>query len=223
MSQREETHHPVLLANRNALVVGKHGGVVLSVGEYDTLRIACCSAGIKDVSYIVVVCLLAEDVHLTLSRETLAEFQELVEVHRAGVVGVFLYSRVKDDNLLKRRTKRQHTICLVVLFLFANEEDAYLRIANHKLYLLLTTRSVEGNGDSTYSESTEVGKHILNDVLREDSHILLNLNVEVQHGVAHLTYSFRECLPRTLSPLRTAEITIFKHRSLAVLLCLLVY
>ena len=57
MSQRQEAHHTVFLADRHTFVVGLHGCVVLSVGKDDTLRVACRTTGVDDVADIVHRCL----------------------------------------------------------------------------------------------------------------------------------------------------------------------
>ena len=75
------------------------------------------------------------------------------------------YRRVVDDDLLQSGTKREHAVSLVILLLLTHKEEPDLRIANHKLYLLLRTRGIERHRDGTNAESTKVRKQIMHRVL----------------------------------------------------------
>ena len=121
--------------------------------------------------------------HLCLARIILTQLQEIVEVHGIGIVGGDAYIAVEDDNTLECLTHRNHTPSLIVLLLFAHEEEPYLGIAHHELYLLLTAGGIEGDGDGTDAPGAEITKQVLYGVLREDTHVFLQLHTKVQHGV----------------------------------------
>ena len=98
---------------------------------------------------------------------------------------VYAHTVVEHNDALQCRTQWQNPISLVVLVLFAYEEQPYLSIGYDKLHLLLRTRRIERNSYCTYSKCAEVGEQTVYCVLRKDSDIFLHLDAEIQQCVRH--------------------------------------
>ena len=169
--------------------------MVLATGQDDALGVARGAAGIENVCNIVVAGLGIERLYLALARTALAQLQEFIEIDAARIVGNLAYRTVVDDDLLERRTERQHPVGLLVLLLLAYEKEPDLGIANHVLNLLLGTGGIERHRDCTNAKGAEVGEEILHRVLREDAHVLLHLNAQVEHGITDLANLLRELIP----------------------------
>ena len=107
---------------------------------------------------------------------------------------------------------------LVILLLFANKEEANLRIVDHILNLLLAAVGIEryrGNSDTI---RTEVGVQVMYTVLREDSDFVEWFSPKIEKGVAHLFHSQREKVKRNRLPLVTTKLSESKRRLLSPLL-----
>ena len=132
------------------------------------------------------------------------------------------YVLVEDDDALERLTHSHHTVRLVVLFLLAHKEEAYLGIRNHKLNLLLGTGGIEGDGYRTDAPCAKVAEEILDGILGEDTDILLHLHPEVQQGVRYLLDRCRELVPGIRLPRCAPKIPIYEHFAITVLFRLIV-
>ena len=108
-------------------------------------------------------------------------------------------------------------MCLVILVLLTDKENAYLRIVDHELYLLFRTGGIERDGGGTDAPRAEVGKQILHGVLREDAHVLLRRNAHVKQGKRHGPYLFSKLIPGVRFPFLVAEVLIDERLTLAIL------
>ena len=221
MRNGQELYGAVLVADGHNFVVGNQGCVILSVCQHYALRLAGCAGRVKDVAYIFFVGLLVECFHLCLARQSLAELQKVVKVEGSWVVRTDAYAAVEDDDALQRVTKWKYTVCLVVLFLLADKEEANLRIVNHILYLLFRSGRVERYGHDTHAVGTEVGDEVLDAVLREYADGVLGLCAEIEKGIAGLLHKSGEATIAHGLPYRTAEILIREGFAFSILLCLL--
>ena len=122
------------------------------------------------------------------------------------VVAGNAHAGVEDHNALQRGAEREYAVGLVVLFLLTDKENLHLGILYHILDLLLRTRGVEGNGDHLDAIGAEVGVKIMNAVLRENGYLVLGLQAEVEHGIAHLFHTQRKLVPINGKPLQATEI-----------------
>ena len=165
MSKGQEIEHTVVAGHGHTLVVGNHGCIILSAGEYDAFGVTGGSAGVENVGYVVHRCLLLARQHLTLARQSVAKTQEIVEADGGSVARCYRHSGVEHDDALQCLTRGEHAAGFVVLLLFANKEETHLGIVDDKLYLLLAAGGIERNGDGTNAPGTKVGKQILHRVL----------------------------------------------------------
>ena len=195
VGEGQEVYYAVFLRDGHHLVVGLQGGVILTVGKHDTLAVARCAAGVENVAQVVEACLCPQLLQLRLTRQLLAELQELFEREGMGVMGAHADGAIEIDYALKRRTQSEDAVCLVILLLLAHEDKLDLGIVNHILDLLLATGSIERYRHRTHAVSAEVGVEILYAILREHGDLLLWLEAEVKKGVAHLLNSKRELVP----------------------------
>ena len=131
------------------------------------------------------------------------------------------HAAVEYDDALQRMAEREYAVCLVVLLLLADKEEANLRIVNHILYLLLGRGRVERYGHDTHAVSTEVGDEVLDAVLREHADGVLRLSSEIEEGIAGLLHKSGEAAVAHGLPHRTTEILIREGFALSILLCLL--
>ena len=90
------------------------------------------------------------------------------------------YALVEDYDAFQRRAQGEDTVCLVVLFLFAYEDNLHSAVLNHVLYLLLGTGGIERDADDAYAIGSEVGVQVLDAVLRENGYAVLGLQSEVE-------------------------------------------
>ena len=109
------------------------------------------------------------------------------------------------------------------MLLFTHEEEAYLCIIDHELDLLLAARGIERDGDGTDAPGTEVGKQIVNRVLREDSQVFLHANAHGKHGVGYLTNDARKLIPRARFPLLSTVILVDECLAVAIMCGHVVY
>ena len=105
------------------------------------------------------------------------------------------YAVVKDDDTLQCRTEREDAVCLVILVLLTNKEEAYPRILHHILNLLFTGGSIDGNRHCPNAIRTKIGIEVLDAVLRENGDVLLGLDFQTEHCVRYLLHAQRELLP----------------------------
>ena len=91
--------------------------------------------------------------------------QEVVEVECSGVVCRDAHRAVEDDDALQRMAECEYAVCLVVLLLLADKDEAHLRIVNHILYLLLRGCGIERDRYKLHAIGTEVGNEVLQTVL----------------------------------------------------------
>ena len=70
----QEVHHQVVFTHRYALSVGAHGGMILPVGQDDTLAVAGGAAGVEDIADILLIGLGITLLHLRLTRQVLSQF-----------------------------------------------------------------------------------------------------------------------------------------------------
>ena len=196
MGKGQEVDDTVFLGNRHYLVIGSQGSIILSIGQHDSLAVTGSTTGIKDVSHIIHACRLIQSLHLSLSRQVLAQLDEVLEVKGSRVVSTDAHAGVEDDDTLQRRTESKDTMCLVVLILLAYKEEANLSIVNHILYLLLAAGSIKGNRAHLDAISTKVGIEIMHAILGENSNLVMRLCADVQQSIAHLFHSQRKLIPR---------------------------
>ena len=95
-------------------------------------------------------------------------------MHRRGVGRCKDDGGVEGDDALQRLAGGKDAPGLVVLRLFAHEEEAYTGIVYHELYLLLRAGGIEGYGDGPYAPGAKVGEEVLHGVLREHAQVLLH-------------------------------------------------
>ena len=195
MGKWQEIDDTVFLGNRHYLVVGSQGSIILSIGQHDSLAVTGSTTGIKDVSHIIHACRLIQSLHLSLSRQVLAQLDEVLEVKGSRVVSTDAHAGVEDDDTLQRRTESKDTMCLVVLILLAYKEEAHLSVGNHILYLLLAAGSIKGNRAHLDAISTKVGIEIMHAILGENSNLVMRLCTNVQQSIAHLFHSQRKLIP----------------------------
>ena len=217
MREGQEVEHAVLVGHGHALVVGLHGGIILTHGQDDTLRVARRAAGIEDVGNVVHGGLGLQLRHPRLIISSLAQFQEVIKRHRRGIFRLQMHGRVVDDEAFQRAARGEDAACLVVLLLLTHEEEAYLSVVNDELYLLLRTSSVEGDGDGTNAPGPKVGEEILHAVLREHSHVLLHADAQLEHGTRHLTDDIIELSPGARLPQFATEILVDESLTVAIL------
>ena len=157
----QEVHDTVLLAYRYAFVICLKGSMKLSVRQDDAFRVASGTAGIQDVCDVVVGGFLLQLFHFRLAGQVLAQLQEVAEIDAVGIVCRDVHTRVEDDDTLQGRTHGEDAARLVILVLFANEQEADLGIVDHELYLLLRAGGIERNGNGTDAPCTKVALKIL--------------------------------------------------------------
>ena len=221
MCKGKEIHDSVLLSNRHTLVVSLKGGMILSVGQHDSFRVACGSAGIKDISQVIETGLLIQSLDLRLAWKALAQFQEIVKEDCIRVVGINTNTIVKHDDALQCRTKRENSVCLVILLLLSNKQEPDIGIANHVLHLLLTTGGIKRNGNSTNAICAKIGVKILHRVLREHTNILLYSDTQIEQCIRHNLHHSRKVIPRSRLPLQASKVAIVQCDFLSIFLCLL--
>ena len=85
---------------------------------------------------------------------------------------------VEHHNTFQRVAECEHAVRLIILLLFAYEDETHLRIVHNELYLLLATSCVERNCNGTNAIRAEVGVQILQAILREHGDILLRFNAK---------------------------------------------
>ena len=165
MGKGEEVEHPVLIGDGHAALVGSQGGDVLSVGEHHALAVARGAAGIEDIGQVGLVGLLVECLHLRLPWQVFAQFQEVIEIEGVRVVGTDAHLAVEDDDSLQRGAEGGHPVGLVILVLFAYEEEPHLGVVHHEFYLLFAAGGIEGDGDGPDAPCAEVDKQVGGGVL----------------------------------------------------------
>ena len=222
VGEGQEVQHAVVLTHWHTLIVGLHSGVVLAAGQDDALRVARRTTGVEHVGNVVHRGLRLQGLHLRLPGQVLGLLQQVVEVHGHRVLLAQADAAVEDDDALQRVARGLHAARLVILLLLADEEDAYLRIVQHKLYLLLRRGGIERDGDGANAPGAEVAEKVLRRILRKNPHVILHLHAEVEQGVRHLLHRRRELVPRIRFPLSAAEVLVDEHFAVTVGLGLLV-
>ena len=186
MSEWKEINDTILFGNRHALIVCLQCSCILTIGQHHTLTVSSCSTGIEDISQVIHTCLLVEFLYLRLTRKILTQLQEVLEIEGCRVVCTDAHTGIEDDDTLQGRTEGKDTMSLVILLLFANKEEANLRIINHILNLLLAAVGIERHRSNSDTIRTEVGVQIMHTVLREDSDFVKRFSPKIQEGIAHL-------------------------------------
>ena len=138
-------------------------------------------------------------------------------------MGADTHAVVENDDSLERGAQCKDAVSLVILLLFAHEEEASGGIVDHVLNLLLAARGVKWNRDSPHTVSAEIGIKIMYAVLREHGNVFLRFDSEVKHRITHLFHAQRELVPRHGFPFQTTEIAKRDDGFRAVFLCLFVY
>ena len=159
--------------------------------------------------------------HLALSRQSLAELQEVVEVEGGRVVSGYAYRAVEYDDALQRVAQSEYTVSLVILLLLAYEEEAYAGIVYHVLYLLFGSGGVERDGNHAHTIGSEVGDEILYGILREHTDSVLRLGAEVEQCVGCLLHQLGKAVVAHLLPCRTSKVLVGEGSTVAILLSLL--
>ena len=159
--------------------------------------------------------------HLALSRQSLAELQEVVEVEGGRVVSGYAYRAVEYDDALQRVAQSEYTVSLVILLLFAYEEEAYAGIVYHVLYLLFGSGGVERDGNHAHTIGSEVGDEILYGILREHTDSVLRLGAKVEQCVGCLLHQLGKAVVAHLLPCRTSKVLVGEGSTVAILLSLL--
>ena len=111
------------------------------------------------------------------------------------------YGTVEDDDALQRGAEGADAVGLVILLLFSDEEEAHLRVVDHKLYLLFAAGGVERYRHRADAPCAEIREEILDAVLREHAHVLLWPYAEVEQRVRHDLDRSGEAVPRIRFPL----------------------
>ena len=136
MGEGQEVDDAVIFCDGHAGVVSLQGCRILPIAEHHTFAVARSATGVEDIAEIVVVGLFVKRFHLGLTRQILAEFQEVFEVEGVGIMRTDAHAVVVDDDTLQRGAQGKDAVGLVVLFLLTDEEEAHLRVVDNKLYLL---------------------------------------------------------------------------------------
>ena len=165
MGEWKEVDDTVLAGDSHTLLVCLQGSIILTVGQHHALAVAGSSTGIEDVSQIIHTSLLVEFLDFGLARKILTQLQEVLVIEGCRVVCTDAYTGIEDDDALQRWAEGKDTMCLVVLLLFAYEEEANLGIIDHILNLLLTAVGIKRNRDYSDSVCTEIGVQIMHAVL----------------------------------------------------------
>ena len=189
MGEWKEVDDAVLVGNRHTFVVCLQSSIILAIGQHHALAIARCSTGIEDINQVIHTCLLIEFLHFCLTRKILSQLQEVLEIEGCRIVCTDAHAGIEDDDTLQRRTEGKDTVSLVILLLFANKEEANLRIINHILNLLLAAVGIERHRGNSDTVRTEIGVQIMHTVLREDSDFVKRFSPKIQEGIAHLFHS----------------------------------
>ena len=165
MGEWKEIYDTILFGNRNALIVCLQSSIILAIGQHHALAISSCSTGIEDISQVIHTCLLVEFLYLRLTRKILTQLQKVLEIEGCRVVCTDAHTGIEDDDALQGWAEGKDTMCLVILLLFANEEEANLGIIDHILNLLLTAVGIERYGDYSDTVCTKIGVQIMHTVL----------------------------------------------------------
>jgi len=165
MGEWKEIDDTILIRNRHTLIVCLQSCRILTIGQHNTLAVACCSTGIKDISQIIHICLLVEFLHFGLTRKILTQLQEVLEIERSWVVCTDAHTGIEDDDAFQAWAEGKDTMCLVILLLFAYEEEANLGIIDHILNLLLTAVGIKRNRGDSDTVCTKIGVQIMHAVL----------------------------------------------------------
>ena len=89
---------------------------------------------------------------------------------------------------------------LIILFLFAYEDETHLRIVHNELNLLLTTSGIEWYCYRSNAISAHIGVEILQTILRKNSNLLLRFQAKIEQSITHLLHAQRELVPRNGFP-----------------------
>ena len=165
MGEWKEIYDTILFGNWHALIVGLQCGCILTIGQHHALAVAGSSTGIEDVSQIIHTSLLVEFLHFGLAWKILTQLQEVLVIEGCRVVGTDAHTGIEDDDALQGWAEGKNAMSLVILLLFAYEEEANLGIIDHILNLLLTAVGIKRNRDYSDSVCTEVCVQIMHAVL----------------------------------------------------------
>mgnify|MGYP007094728292 CR=1 FL=1 len=165
MGERQEVDGAVLVVDRHALLVGCQACAVLPIGEDDTLALARRTTGVEDVADVVVAGLSPQLLHFRLSRQVLAELDEVAEVEGVGVVATDAHTGIIDNHALQCRAEGDDPVCLVILLLLSDEQEAHAGVLDHVLYLLLGARSIEGYCSDAHTIGSKVRVQVLDTIL----------------------------------------------------------
>ena len=222
MGERQEVDDAVVLSYWHILVVGDHRCMILSVGKHHTLRVACGTTRIEDITQVFLIGLSPQFFHLRLSWQigfdalqirsignlihiALSQFQEILKINGIRIMRTDAHTRIKNNDAVECRTQREDAVCLVVLLLLAYKQHLDTSIMNHILDLLLRAGGVERNGYNSHAIGSEVCVQILEAVLGEDRNRLLRFQSHVEQSIGNLLHAYRELVPRHSTPFFTTK------------------
>ena len=78
--------------------------ISVSGSQYDALRVTCRTTGIENIGDIIHRCLSLQFLHLRLSGQIITQLQEVIEIHRIGIVGRDANILIENDNAFQRAT-----------------------------------------------------------------------------------------------------------------------
>ena len=165
VGEGQEVDDAAVFRDINKLIVGVKSRMILPVGEHHALALAGGTTGVEDVAEVGVVGFLPARLKFRLAGQPLAQLDEVAEVKGIGVVGIDIHAVIIDDDALERGAEVEDAQRLVILLLFAYEEEAHLGIVEHIEYLLLAIGGVERHGNGAHAIGTEVGIEVLHTVL----------------------------------------------------------
>jgi len=117
----QEIEHTVAICQRHAMVIGLQSGIILAVAQHHSLAVARGAARIENIGKVVAVGLLVQILHLRLPWQAFAEFEKIIEINGVGVVIAYTDRAVENHDTFQCMAQCTHTVCLVVLFLFADK------------------------------------------------------------------------------------------------------
>ena len=165
MGEWQEVDGAVLVVDGHAPLVGFQSCTILSVGEDDTFALARRTTGVEDVADVVVAGLSPQFLHLRLSWQVLAELDEVAEVEGVGVVATDAHTGIIDNHALQCRAESDDPVCLVILLLLSDEQEAHAGVLDHVLYLLLGARSIERYCSDAHTIGSKVRVQVLDTIL----------------------------------------------------------
>ena len=98
-------------------------------------------------------------------RKILTKLDEVVEIHRLGVVHAQTHVPVENDDTLHRGAQGMNAMSFVILLLLTYEDEAHACIVDHILDLLSRGGGIERDRDDTDTVSAKISVQVFRTVL----------------------------------------------------------